>query len=847
LPTAATRLVGRELETAAVVTRLRSPEVRLLTLTGPGGIGKTRLALAAAEILRCETEAVYFVSLASITDVNLVAAAIAQAVGMPDVGNNLRDNLRVFLGDRRGLLVLDNFEHLLPAAALVSELLSEAASLKVLVTSRELLRLSLEQTYEVPPLRLPELAALPPPERLRENAAVWLFIQRAQAVKGVFHLSNDNARSVAEICHRLDGLPLAIEFAAARVRHLEPEALLPRLERRLSLLTGGARDVPRRQQTLRGTIAWSYDLLTAAEQALFRRLAVFAGGFPLEAVEAVCQFESSDEFPLVLDGVGSLIDKSLIQRDAGSGSLPRYTMLETVREYALEQLVATDEESLAHQRHVAYYEGLVYEAAPHFLRVDQLEWLARIEAELDNVRVVLQWLLDHDERERGQRLAASLWYFWSIHLSEGRDWLTRLLDGPSGHTTSARVRAQSLFALGLTAARQYDLAAEQTAFAESLELAEAAGDAWTTAMVLMRLTQTVRNTTAWNGSSGLEDVRPAQAKLFEQALCIFRGLRDDWGVALCLTFYANFHAETEPARARELAAEATTIAERLGERYIRHQALSALALVDLECGELSAARERMEKATSLALEINDQFNVSHRTVRLAHLEMDESRFASALDLYERAVSNYRLIGNRLRLAQVLHDAGVAARLVGAAGGARAAFEESLELWQSVGDASGVAAVRASLSHLYLQQGAIIDATSLIRLSLEELRRQSAELGIASAVCGIGRLAEMCDAPELAWRLLGAAEGLLDRLRAGPYALEMRRSQHGPRRHQFHRDSTHVRELRALVEANQPPTFEAALEAGRALSTQQTVSLAIELAAQFAKADRLKLEVWPASR
>jgi non-specific serine/threonine protein kinase len=483
-----TPLVGREQERADIAELLGSRSARLLTLTGTGGTGKTRLALQAAEDVSREfRDGVFFVALAPIGDPGLVPAAIAQAVGVPDAGGKLPDTLFDFLHDKQVLLVLDNFEHLLGAAALIPHLLTESPGSVVLVTSREVLHLSGEQILAIPPLRVPPRALAPGADQLIDYEALRLFVERAHAARPDFEFTADNAPVVAEICQQLDGLPLAIELAAARVRHVPPEALLPRLANRLSVAVGGAQDLPRRQQTLRGAIGWSHDLLAPTERTLFRRMAVFAGGCTLEAAEAVCLTADSVDASVVeaepsiafLDCLASLIDKNLLRLEPAvvSGD-PRYMMLETIREFGLEQLAAAAEEDAVRSRHAAYFDELVKRAEPHLYAAEQLTWLARMDDEVDNLRLALQWIFDQGQRKRGQLLAGALGYFWSIHggVTEGREWLSRFLGGPAGKATPLRARAKALLALGLCLERQYDLRAAHEAFNKSLNAARRAGD-----------------------------------------------------------------------------------------------------------------------------------------------------------------------------------------------------------------------------------------------------------------------------------------------------------------------------------------------------------------------------------
>ena len=439
LPVQPTPLIGREKEVSILQDLLHREEVRLVTLTGPGGIGKTRLGLqVTAELSDRFADGVFFVNLAPLSNPELVLPAIAEVLDVKEIGGQpILSLLHAYLREKRLLLLLDNFEQVVRAALQVAELLASCPKLKVLVTSRMALHVRVEQEFAVPPLTLPDPKRLPDLVVLSQYEAVALFIQRARAVKSNFQVTNASAPAVAEICVRLDGLPLAIELAAARIKVLQPQALLARLGQRLAMLTSGAWDAPARQQTLRSTIEWSYQLLDADEQRLFRRLSVFVGGCTLEAVEAVW-VALGDPIPSMLDGVASLIDKNLLLQTAQEGEEPRLMMLETIREFGLECLATSGENEAARQAHAVYCLSLAEEADVWLWGPQQAVWLERLELEHDNLRAALSWPLEDGpgegtsrRKEVALRLAGALDRFWFAHghLSEG--WAV-LFTGSSG-------------------------------------------------------------------------------------------------------------------------------------------------------------------------------------------------------------------------------------------------------------------------------------------------------------------------------------------------------------------------------------------------------------------------------
>jgi predicted ATPase/DNA-binding XRE family transcriptional regulator len=773
-----TRLLGRDADAARIERRLLSDQVRLLTLAGPPGIGKTRLSMHVADQVRPYfADGVRFVALAPVRDPALVIPTLAQTLGVVQrAGQSVEAALSAALCDQQLLLVLDNFEQVGAAAPQIAELLRAAPLVKALVTSRATLNLSGEHIYAVPPLALPDPCALPPLDDLTCYPSIQLFVERVRAVRPEFMLTSESAPIVAAICARLDGLPLAIELAAARCKLFTPHALIERLLRpdgagALSMLVNGPHDLLAHQRTLRGTLDWSYELLTQEEQSVLMRLAVFAGGCDIEAAEAIASelrienVELKNPQPVgiilnsqfsILNLIESLLDQSLVRQEAGPDGEPRFVLLETIREYALDRLAAEGGLEETRRRHAAYYATLAHAAAPQLRGAGQERRLQQLHADYHNLRTALEWLTDHDPAA-GLRCAADLCQFWHMRslLGEGRDWLARLLARCEADVCRA-ARAQALSAAGFLAYQQGDHRQAEQLSAESLALHRALGDRQGAAAALMNL-----------GSVAFCQANYARAvAIYDEALALCRLLGDLGGVA---------------------------------------HALRNLALIAKDQGDLDRATLLLEESLAIYQQTGDTYGVARALFNLSTVVYWQGDYPRSGALAEQTAAICCDLGDQMVLAYALDGIGMAAYKQGDLARAAQYLEESLRLLRALGEKSGTALALHELGVIVCAQGDHARAVALLRdglglaWSIGDRRRAAFCLeGLA-----LGRACRPLDAA----RLLGAAAALREALGVPLPAAER---------------AEYERAIAVVRTGAGPTAFAAAWEKGRAMPIEQVI-------------------------
>jgi predicted ATPase/transcriptional regulator with XRE-family HTH domain/Tfp pilus assembly protein PilF len=782
LPIPPTPLIGRRHEISEAIKLLNQPEIRLLTFTGTGGTGKTRLAIQTAREATAFDDGVFFVPLASIFEPDLVIPTIAAAFDLKkEADKTLLQSLKEYLHAKNMLLVLDNFEQIVSAAPYLSELLAATTHLKILVTSRAGLRLRGEREFPVPPLNLPETAALPPLPELAQYEAIKLFVERANAVKPNFALTPENAEAITAICRRLDGLPLAIELVAPQIKLLPPLTLLERMNSRLTLTTKGAQDLPDRQRTLRDTIAWSYDLLASPEQILFRRLGIFVGGWTIEILETLTNHLENNTVSDVLEGLSELINSNLVKQTEETNGTPRFYLLETIREFAHAQLIQTNELNQVHSAHLQVFLELAKTADKILTEGYSEVWLARLETEQDNFRSALEWSLNNSA-PTGLKLAVALTSFWLLkeNIAEARNWLEQILaknEPPSGCHSERSEESN-----------QPNTTPNHPNQTESLDNDGFKSLTYTAAL------GSLGSVTSYQGEY------TASRSYFERSLALYEELNNLPGIARIQSFLGDIHLQQgDLEQSRRLLEQAVSDENIFPSPNQLAWTFYNLGTLNSRQGRFEAAQACFEKATGLAKMTGNDHNISDMLLGLAHAALLRNDYAEAERIAQESLNLNRKLNNRRQIENTLNLLGYNAYRAGNFEQAKKGFQENLKIAREIGDPikigwasnhladvyrwhgdyeeasklyqeslalfrarearQGIASILHNMGYLAAGQGNLVQAETHFRESLQLFVELGYTWSVADALMGIGRVYSLKNQPEIAARLLGASEVL----------------------------------------------------------------------------------------